>query len=56
MFGIPGGVLLSLFDTLYDAPIEMIVVRHEQGAGHMAEGYARATGRVFHGSRMCHSG
>ncbi|MBN2372029.1 MAG: biosynthetic-type acetolactate synthase large subunit [Vicinamibacteria bacterium] len=46
LFGIPGGVLLSLFDSFYHAPINMILVRHEQGAGHMAEGYARATGRV----------
>jgi acetolactate synthase-1/2/3 large subunit len=46
LFGIPGGVLLSLFDSFYDAPIETVLVRHEQGAGHMAEGYARATGRV----------
>ncbi|MBN1961306.1 MAG: biosynthetic-type acetolactate synthase large subunit [Deltaproteobacteria bacterium] len=46
IFGIPGGVLLSLFDSFYEAPIDIILVRHEQGAGHMAEGYARATGRV----------
>ncbi len=46
MFGIPGGVLLPLFDVLYDAPIRFILTRHEQGASHMADGYARATGKV----------
>ncbi len=46
LFGIPGGVLLPLFDCFYDSPLEVVLVRHEQGAGHMAEGYARATGRV----------
>jgi len=45
MFGYPGGVVLPLFDKLYDAPIRFILVRHEQGAAHMADGYARATGR-----------
>jgi acetolactate synthase-1/2/3 large subunit len=46
IFGLPGGQVLALFDELYDAPLKMILVRHEQGAGHMADGYARATGRV----------
>lgn len=46
MFGIPGGVLLPTFDVLYGAPIKFILTRHEQGAAHMADGYARATGKV----------
>jgi acetolactate synthase-1/2/3 large subunit len=46
MFGYLGGVVLPLFDKLYDAPIEVIIPRHEQGGCHMADGYARASGRV----------
>jgi len=46
LFGLPGGAVLTLFDELYDAPLKTILVRHEQGAGHMADGYARATGKV----------
>jgi len=46
MFGYPGGVVLPLFDRLYDAPINFIVPRHEQGGCHMADGYARASGKV----------
>ncbi|NQT46789.1 MAG: biosynthetic-type acetolactate synthase large subunit [Candidatus Omnitrophica bacterium] len=46
MFGYPGGVLLPLFDVLYDSPIKFILTRHEQGAAHAADGYARATGKV----------
>jgi acetolactate synthase-1/2/3 large subunit len=46
MFGIPGGVLIPTFDVLYEAPVKFILVRHEQGAAHMADGYARATGKV----------
>ncbi len=46
IFGIPGGVLLPIFDYLYDAPIRFILTRHEQGAAHMADGYSRATGEV----------
>ncbi len=46
LFGIPGGVVLPIFDKLYDAPIRFILTRHEQGAVHMADGYARATGKV----------
>lgn len=46
IFGYPGGVLLPIFDVLYDAPIRFILVRHEQGAAHAADGYARATGKV----------
>ncbi len=46
MFGILGGTVLPIFDVLYDTPIRFIHTRHEQGAAHMADGYARATGRV----------
>ncbi|MDO5092696.1 MAG: acetolactate synthase large subunit [Propionibacteriaceae bacterium] len=45
-FGIPGGAILPAYDPLYDSPIRHILVRHEQGAGHAAEGYAIASGRV----------
>ncbi|MEA3282272.1 MAG: acetolactate synthase large subunit [Euryarchaeota archaeon] len=46
IFGYPGGVLLPLYDELYDSDIRHILVRHEQGAAHAADGYARATGKV----------
>lgn len=46
MFGYPGGVALPLFDKLYDAPINFIIPRHEQGGAHMADGFARASGKV----------
>ncbi len=46
IFGFPGGVLLPLYDALYDSDIRHVLVRHEQGAGHAADGYARASGRV----------
>ena len=46
MFGYTGGVVLPLFDRLYDAPINFIVPRHEQGGCHMADAYARASGKV----------
>ncbi len=46
MFGYPGGVVLPIFDKLYDFDIRFILVRHEQGAAHAADGYARATGKV----------
>lgn len=46
MFGYPGGQVLPIFDHLYDAPIKFILTRHEQGAAHAADGYARATGKV----------
>ena len=45
MFGLPGGAILPAYDPLLDSPMRHILVRHEQGAGHMAEGYAHATGR-----------
>ncbi|MCC7211648.1 MAG: biosynthetic-type acetolactate synthase large subunit, partial [Candidatus Brocadia sp.] len=46
IFGIPGGANLPLFDALYGSPIKFILTRHEQGAGHAADGYARSTGKV----------
>jgi acetolactate synthase I/II/III large subunit len=47
VFGIPGGAILPLYDPLMDSrSVRHILVRHEQGAGHAAEGYAQATGRV----------
>ncbi len=46
VFGYPGGNILPLYDALYDSPIRHILVRHEQAAAHMADGYARATGKV----------
>jgi acetolactate synthase-1/2/3 large subunit len=45
MFGLPGGAILPVYDPIIDSPIRHILVRHEQGAGHMASGYAHATGR-----------
>ena len=46
MFGIPGGAILPAYDPIFDSSIRHILVRHEQGAGHAATGYAQATGRV----------
>ncbi len=46
IFGLPGGAVLDIFSKLYHAPFEFILARHEQGATHMADGYARATGKV----------
>ena len=46
MFGILGGAVLPIFDVMYDFPIKFILTKHEQGAAHMADGYARATGKV----------
>lgn len=45
IFGYPGGSVLPLYDSLYDEPIPNILTRHEQGAVHAAEGYAKATGK-----------
>src|SRR5467141_4145692 len=45
VFGLPGGAILPVYDPLIESPIRHILVRHEQGAGHMASGYAHATGR-----------
>ncbi len=47
IFGHPGGAIMEVYDALYrDGSIKHILTRHEQGAGHMAEGYAKATGKV----------
>jgi acetolactate synthase I/II/III large subunit len=46
IFGYPGGAILPAYDAMLDFPIRHILVRHEQGATHMADGYARATGKV----------
>ena len=46
MFGIPGGAILPAYDPIFDSKIRHILVRHEQGAGHAATGYAQATGRT----------
>ncbi len=47
IFGYPGGAILPVFDAIYESnQFKFILSRHEQGAGHMAEGYARATGRI----------
>ncbi len=48
VFGLPGGAILPTYDDLYkyDYPIHHVLVTHEQGAAHMADGYARATGRI----------
>src|SRR5689334_3234221 len=45
IFGLPGGCILPAYDPLLDSSIRHLLVRHEQGAGHMAEGYAHVTGR-----------
>jgi len=45
-FGVPGGAILPAYDPLLGSPIRHVLARHEQGAGHMASGYAHATGRV----------
>ena len=46
IFGYPGGAMLPVYDVLYDSKIRHVLTRHEQGAAHAADGYARATGRV----------
>jgi len=46
IFGYPGGVVLPIYDELYDSSLRHILVRHEQAAAHAADGYARASGRV----------
>jgi acetolactate synthase-1/2/3 large subunit len=45
LFGYPGGAVLDIFNCVYDAPLHFVLTRHEQGAVHMADGYARATGK-----------
>lgn len=46
LFGYPGGAVIDIFDVLYDSPIQFYLTRHEQGAVHAADGYARSTGEV----------
>jgi acetolactate synthase-1/2/3 large subunit len=46
IFGIPGGACLPLFDAFYGSKIHVVLTRHEQGAAHMADGFARSTGKV----------
>ena len=46
IFGFPGGAVLNIYDELMGSPLRHVLVRHEQGAVHMADGYARATGRI----------
>lgn len=46
VFGYPGGAILPAYDAMLDYPIHHVLVRHEQGATHMADGYARASGKV----------
>jgi acetolactate synthase-1/2/3 large subunit len=46
IFGVPGGAILRAYDSLYGSSIRHVLARHEQGGGHMAAGYAHATGRV----------
>ena len=45
MFGYPGGVVIPIFHQLFNAPFKFILSRHEQGAVHAADGYARASGK-----------
>ncbi len=46
IFGLPGGSVIPIFDALVDSPIKLVLTRHEQGAVHMADGYARASGKT----------
>ena len=46
VFGVPGGAILKAYDSIYDSGIRHVLARHEQGAGHMASGFAHATGRT----------
>ncbi|HEY7957958.1 MAG TPA: thiamine pyrophosphate-binding protein, partial [Polyangia bacterium] len=46
VFGYPGGAIMPVYDAMLDYPVHHVLVRHEQGAAHMADGYARASGRV----------
>ena len=54
VFGYPGGAILPAYDAMLDYPVRHVLVRHEQGAAHMADGFARASGRV--GVAMATSG
>jgi acetolactate synthase-1/2/3 large subunit len=46
IFGMPGAHILSVYDCLYDSTVKTVLVKHEQGAAFMADGYARASGKV----------
>jgi acetolactate synthase-1/2/3 large subunit len=46
IFGLPGGAIMPAYDVMLNYPIHHVLVRHEQGASHMADGYARASGKV----------
>ena len=46
LFGIPGGVVIPIFDVLYDSKLKAVLMRHEQAAAHAADGYARASGKL----------
>ena len=46
IFGLPGGAIMEVYDALFNAPFKNILTRHELAACHMADGYARATGKV----------
>ena len=46
LFGIPGGVVIPIFDVLYDSELKAVLMRHEQAAAHAADGYARASGKL----------
>ena len=54
VFGLPGGAIMPVYDAMLEYPIHHVLVRHEQGASHMADGYARASGKV--GVAMATSG
>jgi acetolactate synthase-1/2/3 large subunit len=54
VFGYPGGAIMPAYDAMLDYPVHHVLVRHEQGAAHMADGYARSTGKV--GVAMATSG
>ncbi|MCK5318097.1 MAG: acetolactate synthase large subunit, partial [Anaerolineales bacterium] len=54
VFGYPGGATLPIYDAMLNYPVRHVLVRHEQGAAHMADGYARASGKV--GVAMATSG
>lgn len=45
IFGLPGGAAIPMYDAMVQSPIELVLTRHEQGAAHMADGYARASGK-----------
>src|SRR5689334_25157127 len=46
VFGYPGGANMPIYDAMRDYPVHHVLVRHEQGGAHMADGYARASGKV----------